>query len=188
MAKDFKNEVIGPGTVFWNPQSPSGVIAYLGWIRGDAIISVEKEIVRIQTPNQATGSGQFHKLDERVFVTATFSEMTLDNLRLFFDTPDLIGSAGAVDHVCVGGSDQLTEGILKVCAMAPNKKKRVFIFHMAHITGDIKDYVMNRTEKTTLTIKWECKLDRRRREGAEYFCIEDDLSTAYSLTQCLTTS
>ena len=188
MAKDFRNEVIGPGTFIWNPEHPGGPIAFLGWTRGDAIIRTEKEIVRIEAPNQSTGSDQFHKTDERVYVTGTFSEMTLDNLRLFFDTPEGIGSHGAIDELCVGGSDQLTEGILKVCAMAPDGKKRVFQFHKAHITGDSKEYIMNRTEKTTLTITWECKLDRSRSEGRQYFCVNDDKSKDYTLTQCLETS
>lgn len=189
--KPFTNLVASPANIVFRPTSASCL--FVGYGYDVSMLNQENEIVEMDSPNQATGLERVVKLGEKFYLTFLAGEMDLDKLKVFWGTSDTIDTAGSppdsgTEEIEFGGDESPVEGILYIYGMAPNGKKRKTTFFKAYLTGDSKDYPLDRGNTTKMPLKFGVLIDDTKEVGHQMVKIEDDFSEDYSITYGLETS
>lgn len=189
--KAFTNIVASPACIIFKPTGAS--LLYVGYGYDVSILNQENEIVEIDSPNQATGLERAIKLGEKFYLTFLAGEMDLDKLKVFWGTSDVVDQTGSppdsgTEEIEFGGNENPIEGLLYIYGMAPNGKKRKITFFKAYLTGDSKDYPLNRGETTKMPLKFGALIDDSKEPGHQMVKIEDDFSADYTILYGLESS
>lgn len=149
MAGNADNIIIGAATVEVEGTD-------VGFTQGGTTIRYEPEFIEV-IADQAVGVVKRARSNERMFVTTTLLEATLERVRQAFMLPtaNLSGSTLTLGY---NNSCWIDEISLTLIATGPNCGTRTFTFPKAVIFGE-REYTMQREEPVAFEVEWEVLKD-----------------------------
>ena len=146
MAGNANNIIVGAAVVSLDGND-------VGFTKGGVAVRYEQEQVEIMA-DQAVGVVRRARSLERMFVTTTLLEVTLEQLRRAFMLPS---SALSGSTLTLGYNDScwVDEVEITLVGKSPGCGTRTFTFTKCVTFGE-REYVMQREEETAFEIEFEC--------------------------------
>jgi hypothetical protein len=143
---DSNNILIGPCAI-----SVDGTD--VGFTKDGATVRFEREYVDV-IADQAIGLVKKGRALEKMFVSTTLLEATLENLLITWDQPSSNLGGGTLS---LGYNDacNLNEVVLDLTGVAPSCSVRTFKFYRAVAISE-GEYPMKRDEESAIPVEFEC--------------------------------
>jgi len=148
--------------------------ANVGALDGGVTVSYEPTHIE-HTADQRMGIQRVDKIAERMTISASLKEATLENLRIAWGQPtSAIGQDGAKTTLHVGGNGAVTEHVLVMTGKAPGTNRtRTITCHKA-VAIEASAHSYTKDGATVYPVRFVLVEDGTKDEGFKYISIEDD--------------